>query len=280
MASVRDLATARIACPDCGDWLVPLESIQRVEAPDARGDLICLGCETRFPWRDDVLGLGGSAGDRAVLRRFPMGSDVLSFLGLLEETLRLARNSDRTFEDEIYSLLSWLDPDPGHNVLVLGADDGRLLPPLAQAIVPGVLVAVESDERLLGLARRRCLDQGATNVVLVHGDLQRPAMRSGGFDRVVLCGVLHWTDQPASYAEEQANLLVDDGVAGGVALARSAIPRIASQQERFGQTAGVHFADMQAFGHQLCQRTFEQFQMDQASNWVARFVARKKPVFK
>ncbi len=274
MENVQEQVCARIICPDCEDWLVPAVADQPDLPEDEQEDLLCISCQTRYPWRGGMLSLGGSTATTPIARKFPAGEREVTFLELLEETIRVAVNSDRTFEDEVYALLSWMDVFPGQTVLQLGCDDGRLIPPLANAVYPGIFVAIEPDAALLVKARKHCAQQGVENVLLVHGDLMRPPIRPASFDRLILCGVLHGTDSPAQYTEYVSRALVMDGIIGGAVLARSNIENIARQQENFGRSTGVHFTEINQYGQDLCRGGFSSFQMDQASNWVARFVAR------
>ncbi len=269
----QEHTVARLYCPGCGDWLVPAAAFEQADDGSGGGDVVCLGCATTYPWRDGVLWLGEGRGQLS--RWFRLGAEDISFLGMLEQMLRIARNSDRTFEDETYALLSWLDPAPGQHVLVVGCDDGRAIPPLAEAVYPGLVIAVDSDLTLLQRARRACGAARATNVVLVQADLVHPPVRPGTFDRLLLLGVLHGKDRPDTYIDRVARALVPDGVIAGVTLAQSILPQIAEQQKQFSAGAGVHFTDLNALGKDLCRGEFDRFQMDQASNWMARFVVHR-----
>jgi hypothetical protein len=75
--------------------------------------------------------------------------------------------------------------------------------------------------------------------------------------------------------ERVARTLVPDGTVAGLTLARSILPQIAEAQSKFAAGAGVHFTDMNELGKDLCRGEFDRFQMDQASNWMARFVVRR-----
>jgi len=267
----EEQAIARLVCPACGDWLAPASAMGATGHEER--DLRCLGCNVVYPWRDGVLDFGFEGGP--LVRNFQLGKKERSFLGLLRANLRMARNSDRTFEDEIYATLSWLDVEPAHTVLLLGCDRGYLLPPIAQAIDPGVLIALESDVKQLCDARDRCEKENVYNVVLCRADLTRPPVRPASVDRLVLCGILHGSEPVAECVERVAETLRPGGVLVGLALARSILPRIAQQQERFGRSLGAVFQDVNALGHDLCRGGFSAFQLDQPSNWMARFVARK-----
>ena len=267
----EEQAIARLVCPGCGDWLAPASALGATG--EAERDLRCLGCDTDYPWRDGVLDFGFENGP--VVRNFKLGKKAHSFLGLLRANLKMARNSDRTFQDEIYAMLSWLDLAPSHTVLLLGCGEGQLLAPIAQAIDPGVLIAVESDVKQLCKARDRCAEKKIYNAVLCRADITNPPVRPGSFDRLVLCGVLHGPEPATDCVVRSATTLRSDGVLVGLALARSILPRIAQQQERFGQSLGARFIDVNSLGRDLCRGDFSAFQLDQPSNWMARFVARK-----
>ena len=51
---VREHAVARLYCPACGDWLVPIVAFTPDVAAPARGDLTCIGCSASYAWRDGV----------------------------------------------------------------------------------------------------------------------------------------------------------------------------------------------------------------------------------
>jgi len=267
----EEQAIARLVCPGCGDWLAPAVALGAI-GNEAR-DLRCLGCNLAFPWRDNVLDFGYESGP--IVRNFKLGKKERSFLGLLQANLNMARNSDRTFEDELYAMLSWLDVEPSHTVLLLGCGEGHLLGPIAEAIDPGVLIAVESDVGQLCAARDRCVDRQIFNTVLCRANVTNPPIRPGSVDRLVLCGLLHGPDPPKEIVERAARTLRPGGGMVGLALARSILPRIAEQQERFGRSLGARFQDVNALGRDLCRGDFAAFQLDQPSNWMARFVARK-----
>ena len=280
MARNRDVdarqehTVARLYCPSCGDWLVPADALGGPGNGADDGGVSCLGCASHYPWDQGILWLG--EGNGAQLNRwFRLQDDELSFLGMLDQMLELARNSNRTFEDEVYALLSWLDPAPGQHVLLLGCDDGRAIPPLAEAVYPGLVIALDTDLTLLRRARRACTIARATNVVLVQADMLHPPVRPGTFDRLLMLGVLHGAEQPAALIERVARTLVPDGTVAGLTLARSILPQIADAQGNFASGTGVHFTDMNELGKDLCRGEFDRFQMDQASNWMARFVVHR-----
>jgi len=266
---------ARLMCPDCGDWLAPARGLFHDPAFRVLRDLACLGCKRVFPWREGILDMMDDKENGDIVRRFKLGADEHSFVGLLTATLRMARNSDRTFEDELYAMLSWLDPNPSQSVMLLGTDGGLLVPPLAHAIYPGPLIAVESDAQQLQLVHQRCMEAGVDNAVLIHGSLACPPVRRACLDRMVMFGVLHGSQRPVPFVNRATEGLRPEGVVVGVSLARSILPRIASQQDRFGKSLGVNFLEMNEFGRDLCRDSFVQFQVDQPSNWMARFVVRK-----
>lgn len=271
----EEQAIARLKCPGCGDWLAPARALFHEPSFRLLRDLACLGCRKVFPWREGILDMMDAREDGAIVRRFKLGADEHSFVGLLTATLRMARNSDRTFEDELYAMLSWLDPNPSQSVMLLGTAGGLLVPPLAHAIYPGPLIAVESDLQQLEQVHQKCVEEGVDNAVLVHGNLAQPPVRRASFDRLVMFGVLHGGGRPVPFVNRATEGLRHEGVVVGVSLARSILPRIASQQDRFGKSLGVNFLEMNEFGRDLCRDSFVHFQMDQPSNWMARFVVRK-----
>ncbi len=270
----EEQALARLYCPACGDWLVPAMAVDAGISPAQARDMRCIACKQPAPWRDGVIEL---TNDRTtpIPRRFRLGPNEVTFPGLLHATLSMARNSSRTFGDEIYALLSWLDPSPAQNVLLLGCGAGEILQPLANAIYPGALIAMESDEDQIKAAREHAMAEGLHNVVLVRGDLAAPPVRPRSIDRLILFGVLHGRDRPVSFVERVSRCLKPGGVMVGVTLARSILPQIAAQQQKFVDSMGVQFTDVNEFGRDLCRGGFDEFQMDQASNWMARFVARR-----
>jgi len=273
---VREHAVARLYCPACGDWLVPIVAFTPDVAAPARGDLTCIGCSASYAWRDGVLDLGVNGGGNEIPRHFAHDQGEITFLELFDETIRMAVNSDRTSEDELYALLSWLDPYPGQPTLHLGCDDGRMTPPLAQAVHPGLLLCIESDMELLQQAKLRCLQNGVDNAVLVRADLRHPPVRPNCFDRMVLTGVLHGKEQAVSYLERVSRALVPGGNLAGLALAQSKLEEFAEQQAQFASSAGIRFVDVHQMGNDLCRGDYVGFQLDQPSNWMARFVARKE----
>ncbi len=88
-------------------------------------------------------------------------------------------------------LLERFDLAPGMRVLDAGCGPGRLTIPVARAVGPdGRVVALDSQAATLRKLEKRLDAEGLENVRVVKGELGEGTLDEGGFDRVLLVGVL------------------------------------------------------------------------------------------
>jgi ubiquinone/menaquinone biosynthesis C-methylase UbiE len=100
---------------------------------------------------------------------------------------------------------------PGQVVADLGAGSGLFAFPLARAVAPGRVYAVELDEGFLAFIRNRSREQGVANVVPVLGLPADPSLPVREIDVAFFHDVLHHVADRAAYLTSVARYLKPDG---------------------------------------------------------------------
>lgn len=91
----------------------------------------------------------------------------------------------------------------------IGTGTGFLLPSLAARFKR--VIAVDGSNEMLGCARRRSEDAGATNVEFQQGDLGKLPIADGACDAAIACLVLHHLAKPADALAELQRILRPGG---------------------------------------------------------------------
>ena len=268
----------RLACPACGGMVVP--AIPRPGEPSS-GDppATCLDCDASYGWVRGILDLtvpGRPPAPRPL--EYPFGGGTLDFHGFFAASLKTRAYEDHDIEDELFTLLGWLDHDPGAPVLQLGVGKGEATAVLAGACPEAPWLACDDDLPSLRAARVALTRAGVSNVLLVRCDLARPPLRAGGFPAILHFGVLHTVLDAADHVRRLAPLLPVGGRLAGVTLAESTLPHLAAQQAALGAKAGVRWVPMERLAKRLMGRGWSSFRHEQPSNWMARFVAIRSPI--
>ncbi len=205
-----------------------------------------------------------------------MGGQDLDFHGFWEAVLEMPAYQQTDMEDEFYALLSWLDPEPGVPLALLGAGRGQVAAMLAKAVPDGLAVAMDESVEELGSARLTLARTEGGPTLLVRCDLDSPPLRPGAWRGVLEYGVLHGVADAASHLERLAAALPARGRLSGLALARSALPQVAQSQQVMASRSGHHFVPMEALGLALMKRGWGEFRHEQPSNWMARYRAARR----
>ena len=275
-AARRDLLP-RLCCPACGGMVVP--AIPRPGEPMG-GDppVACLDCEASYNWVRGILDL--TRPDRPPVprpREYPFGGGTLDFHGFFEASLKTLAYADHDAEDELFTLLGWLDHDPGAPVVQIGVGKGEATATLAAACPEAPWLGLDDDMASLRSAKVALTRAGVNNVLLVRCDLDNPPLRAGGFPSVLHFGVLHTMLDAADHLRRLARALPVGGHLAGVTLARSTLPHLAAQQAVLGEKAGIRWVGMEHLARRLMGRGWSSLRHEQPSNWMARFVAQRSP---
>ena len=275
-AARRDLLP-RLCCPACGGMIVP--AIPRPGEPMV-GDppVTCLDCEAVYRWVRGILDL--TCPDRAPAprpRSYPFGGGTLDFHGFFAASLGTRAYEDHDIDDELFTLLGWLDHDPGAPVAQIGVGKGEATAVLAAACPQAPWLGLDDDLASLRAARVALTRAGVTNVVLARCDLERAPLRAGGFPAILHFGVLHTVMDASDHLRRLAEALPAGGRLAGVTLAESTLPHLAAQQKIIGERAGLRWVGMEHLAKRLMGRGWARFRQEQPSNWMARFQARRAP---
>lgn len=261
-----DPCLAATICPVCGGTIGA--------SPGGR-PVRCLDCGWMLQGADGVTDLrppGWTAPQRP--RRYG-GAEDLSFYAFFRGSLRTDAYRDTTLEDEIYTLLGWLDPQPDALLLILGAEQGEISRLVSDALPTATVVACTDDHTEARQAAVEARDGGFPRLLNVCCDLGRPPFRPGAFAHILHFGLAHGLPDPNHHWDHVRRLLPRGGKLAGVTLARSTLPDVARDQERHAAELGVRFLGMQDFAHGLLQRGWDRFRHEQPSHWMARFTVQK-----
>jgi ubiquinone/menaquinone biosynthesis C-methylase UbiE len=270
----RAEALVRLHCPACRGMLVP--AVKGTEDPWA--PVHCIDCDRDFPYKKGVLDLStvaSAAGGR--VRRYPRGGQSLDFYAFFCAVLQMKAYKESSLEDELYTLLGWMDPHPGRPLLVVGSGNGEMAEALFRACPGAPILACDDSLEELIAARARLVRAGIDGVFSFCCDLDALPLRDGALGSVLHWGVLHGVSEPVGHMRRLARVLPAGGRLAGVALARSILPQLAEQQEAMSAESGVRFVPMEQLGKDLMKNGWTRFRHEQPSNWMARFTALRGP---
>ncbi len=276
--AARHEVLLRLCCPMCGGMIVP--AIPRPGVPQS-GDppATCLDCEAVYPWVRGILDLTRKDGPPAPRpNQYPFGGGVLDFHGFFAASLKTRAYDDHDLDDELFTLLGWMDIHPGAPVVQIGVGLGEATQILASACPESPWLGLDDDMASLRSARVALTRAGCSNVVLVCCDLERVPLKSGTFGSVLHFGVLHTLSDAADHLRRLAGILPVGGCLAGVTLARSNLPHLAAQQDVLGAKGGIRWVGMEHLARRLMGRGWSSLRHEQLSNWMARFVAVRAPL--
>jgi SAM-dependent methyltransferase len=182
-----------LACPSCHGTL--------------KADWLCRGCGASFDGPDDIpdLRIIGDARTETVRRFYESApfpgyppSDSIEWLRARAERSEFARMLDQAIPGDA-------------TILDLGCGTGQMSLYLARADRRVVGADVTRASLRLGAAAANRFGLGH-RVRFVQTDLNRPALRNGGFDIVYSSGVLHHTPDPRSAFARMARLARPGGM--------------------------------------------------------------------
>jgi len=142
--------------------------------------------------------------ERVLQRRTDESSGFFDRLGSRWDQLRSAAFGDAFAFEAMLGLLprEWTVAD-------IGTGTGFLLPSLAARFER--VIAVDASPAMLGCAKRRAADAGATNVEFQQGDLGKLPIGDGACDAAIACLVLHHVAKPQEALSELHRILRPGG---------------------------------------------------------------------
>jgi len=142
--------------------------------------------------------------ERVLQRRTDESSGFFDRLGSRWDQLRSAAFGDAFAFEAMLGLLprDWTVAD-------IGTGTGFLLPSLAARF--SRVIAVDASPAMLGCAKRRVTDSGATNVEFHPGDLGKLPIADGACDAAIACLVLHHVAKPPEALDELHRILRPGG---------------------------------------------------------------------
>ena len=142
--------------------------------------------------------------ERVLKRRRDESTGFFDRLGSRWDQLRSAAFGDAFAFEAMLGLLprEWTVAD-------IGTGTGYLLPSLAARFAR--VIAVDASPAMLGCAKRRAADAGATNVEFHPGDLGKLPIADGACDAAIACLVLHHVAKPQEALAELHRILRPGG---------------------------------------------------------------------
>lgn len=125
-------------------------------------------------------------------------------------TARLER-PDRVAGLKIDYIIASLGLKPGVVVADIGAGPGVLTLPLAKAVTPGKVYAVEIEQGFLDRIKDKATQAGLTNIVPVLGAFKDPKLPARDADVVLFHDVLHHIEDRAGYLKATAQYVKPGG---------------------------------------------------------------------
>jgi ubiquinone/menaquinone biosynthesis C-methylase UbiE len=127
-----------------------------------------------------------------------------------EEWIKTLESPTRLAGLKLYETLGALKLKPGETVADIGAGTGVFTVPIAQAVKPGTVYAVDVDQALLDFISEKATEQGRMNVQVVLGEFDDPGLPAN-IDLAFINDVLHHIENRARYLKNLAGYLKPTG---------------------------------------------------------------------
>ncbi len=128
-----------------------------------------------------------------------------------EEWAARLERPDRVAGLKIDYIIEKLQLKPGQSVADIGAGPGVLSIPIAKAVAPGKVYAVEIDKGFFDHIDRRAKEQHVGNVVNVLGEFTDPRLPARDVDVALFHDVLHHIENRAAYLKAVAEYVKPSG---------------------------------------------------------------------
>lgn len=127
-----------------------------------------------------------------------------------EEYAKFLEESQRVARLQVPRVVAALELKPGMTVADLGAGSGLFTRPIAKAIAPGRVYAVDIEPKLLTIIAASSKDAGLSNVETVLGAAGDPKLPAP-VDRILICDALHHIANQAAYLKTLRKYLAPGG---------------------------------------------------------------------
>ena len=128
-----------------------------------------------------------------------------------EEWIKTLEDPARVAGLRVDEVIARLRLKPGDVVADLGAGSGIFAFPMAKAVAPARVYAVELDEGFLTRMRARAKAEGVSNIVPVLGKFTDPALPARDVDVAFFHDVLHHVQDRAAYLKSVAGYVKPGG---------------------------------------------------------------------
>jgi ubiquinone/menaquinone biosynthesis C-methylase UbiE len=127
--------------------------------------------------------------------KFYMGREIAMVMG--HEAAEWLDRPEREKEERSSKLLESLKLENGMVVADVGAGSGYFTFPMAEKVAPkGKVLAVDIQEEMLDLIRKRAKERKLANVEPIMGTVTDPKLPDGSVDLILLVDVYHEFDHP------------------------------------------------------------------------------------
>jgi len=128
-----------------------------------------------------------------------------------EEYIANMEKGDRVAPEKIAEVIAKLKLKPGDTVADIGSGGGLFTIPMAKAIAPGTMYAVDIDQKMVDYVVEKAKKAGLTNVVGVLGEYDDPKVPVKTLDVAFYHRVLHMIEHRQAHLYATAKYMKVDG---------------------------------------------------------------------
>ncbi len=128
-----------------------------------------------------------------------------------EEYIANMEKSDRMAPEQVAAVVTKLRLKPGDTVADIGSGGGLFTIPMAKAIAPGTMYAVDIDQKMIDYVVEKAKKAGLTNVVGVLGEFDDPKLPVKTVDVAFYHRVLHMIEHRQAHLNATAKYMKPDG---------------------------------------------------------------------
>ncbi len=128
-----------------------------------------------------------------------------------DEYIASMEKGDRVAPEKIADVIAKLRLKPGDTVADIGSGGGLFTIPMAKAIAPGTMYAVDIDQKMIDYVVAKAKKAGLTNVVGVLGEYDDPKLPVKTVDVAFYHRVLHMIEHRQAHLNATAKYLKEDG---------------------------------------------------------------------
>lgn len=128
-----------------------------------------------------------------------------------DEYIAAMEKGDRVAPEKIADVIAKLRLKPGDTVADIGSGGGLFTIPMAKAIAPGTMYAVDIDQKMVDYVVDKAKKAGLTNVVGVLGEYDDPKLPVKTIDVAFYHRVLHMIEHRQIHVNATATYMKPDG---------------------------------------------------------------------